>query len=638
MASSDTKNASAQTPARKRVDLLCERGILALVLAILCYAPLAVGAARLSEFVVVEALTLGVIVLWAVRLWASPVHRFLWPPVCWGVAAVAGYVLWRSHWGGVEYFARQESLKVLVYAALFLAIVNNLHRQETTRIITLVLIGLGTLISIYAVVQWITRSEHIWHFKQPAMYLGRASGTYICPNHLAGLLEMLVPLAAAYTLTGRFKPIPRIFLGYACLAMMAGMAVTISRAGWVSLSVPLLLLLVFLFRRPGLRWVSVVCLAVVLTGAFLFAKHSLRSQERLERTAIHTQGYFQNDRIRYWLAGWQMWNNGARWLGVGPAQYGEHYRLYRQESEFSQARPDHPHNDYLQLLAEWGLAGALLVASAWALLAVGMAQTWRFVRRQPSDLGEKHSNKSALILGAGLGLLALLIHSVIDFNFHIPANALVAVALMALITGHMRFASERWWFTPRGAAKVLATALLAALFWHLGAQTWRAAREQHWLAAARRLPLTSPERETALRNAAAVEPMNPDTLYALGEALRRRSFDAPNNWRPLAEEAAQWHRRGAQLNPLDPYFPAREGMCLDWLKRPEEAVVLFQRALAMDPNEYFIRALLGWHYFQTGDYAQAVVWLRKSLALNWRPNTLATTYLELAEARLKETK
>ncbi len=48
---------------RETLDEWCERGILALVLAILAFAPLALGAARLQEFLVVQALTTGVLLL-----------------------------------------------------------------------------------------------------------------------------------------------------------------------------------------------------------------------------------------------------------------------------------------------------------------------------------------------------------------------------------------------------------------------------------------------------------------------------------------------------------------------------------------------------------------------------------------------
>src|SRR6185312_16304653 len=84
--------------------------------------------------------------------------------------------------------------------------------------------------------------------------------------------------------------------------------------------------------------------------------------------------------------------------------------------------------------------------------------TWRYVRGSPNTLGEHRSNKLALVLGASIGLVAILIHSFVDFNMHIPANAILAVTLMALLSSYVRFATERYWFTARLWTKTALTA------------------------------------------------------------------------------------------------------------------------------------------------------------------------------------
>ena len=211
----------------KTLDRWCERGILGLVLAILVFGPLAMGAVDTPEFLVVQGLTLGVMLLWALRLWISPKPQLLWPPICWVVLAFVIYAVARYHTADIEYVARLEMIQVLMYAFLFFAIVNNLYRQEVAQIIGFTLIFLAMAISAIAVYQFFTHSNRVWNFTTP--YVGRASGTYISPNNLAGFLEMLLPLAAAYVLAGRMKPVTRILLGYAALVMAAGLTVTFSR-------------------------------------------------------------------------------------------------------------------------------------------------------------------------------------------------------------------------------------------------------------------------------------------------------------------------------------------------------------------------------------------------------------------------
>src|SRR5688572_12197060 len=181
-----------------RIDLWCERGVLGLVLAILIYSPLATGAVRPQDFLVVQWLTVATLVVWSVRFCINPRHRLLWPPICWAVLLFMGYAVARYVTADLEYVARQETIRVLLYGFLFFAILNNLHRQETTGIILAVLITIGMAIAGYAVYQFITGSDRVWHFIRPG-YAGRGSGTYICPNHMAGYLEMLLPAGIAYT-------------------------------------------------------------------------------------------------------------------------------------------------------------------------------------------------------------------------------------------------------------------------------------------------------------------------------------------------------------------------------------------------------------------------------------------------------
>jgi len=202
---------------RETTDKWCERGILALVLVILGFGPLAIGAVRASGFLVIQGLTLGVMLLWGARFWLNRKAQLFWPPVCWAVSAFTIYAIARYITADIEYVARQELLRVLVYAFLFLAILNNLQRKESVLVISSTLLFLAMGISFYAIYQFVTGSDRVWDLVKP--YHHRGSGTYISPNHLAGFLEMLLPLGLAYTLCGRLRPVLRILIGYASLVI-----------------------------------------------------------------------------------------------------------------------------------------------------------------------------------------------------------------------------------------------------------------------------------------------------------------------------------------------------------------------------------------------------------------------------------
>jgi O-antigen ligase len=622
---------------REALDKFFERGILALVLAILVFAPLAFGAVETGTFLFVQALTIAVMILWALRIWTSPKPQLLWPPVCWVVLAFVIYAVARYLTADIEYIARQEMIQVLMYAFLFLAIVNNLYRQEFSQVISFTLIALAMVISSCAGYQFLTHSHHVWYAISP--YPGRASGTYISPNNLAGFLEMLLPLVVAYILAGRMKPLTRILLGYAALVMAAGLVVTFSRGGWAAAVVGLLALLGILAGHRNHRWGALALLVILLGGGtFFFAHYLSKSASYMTHIKSPDTGGIRDIDVRLglWSAGEKMWLDNF-WWGVGPGHFDYRFRQYRPENV--QTRPDRAHNDYLNLLDDWGTTGGISVLAGMTFFITGLARTWRHVRRAENHFGSGQSNRFAFYLGAAAGLLALAVHSFMDFNLHIPANAIIGVTLLALLTSNLRFATERYWLNLRLPSKMLLTTALAAGMIYFGAQEWRLGHEAVWLARAERFPeFFSPMRTDALEKAFAAEPMNFATAYEIGETYRTESFEGGDNYAAQAKTAMEWYSRSQKLDRFDGYSYLRYGMCLDWLERNDEAELFFNRAEALDPNGYYTVATVGWHYVQAQNYAAARPWLERSLTLQSMDNgnEITGSRLEFVQKKLME--
>jgi len=301
-----------------------------------------------------------------------------------------------------------------------------------------------------------------------------------------------------------------------------------------------------------------------------------------------------------------------------------------------QLRPDRAHNEYLNTLADWGVAGMTLIAAALVTLFVGLFKTWKRVRRPESEFQTNQSDKFAFVLGATFGLLALLIHSLVDFNLQIPANAILAVTLMALLSSHLRFATDKHWVRATRWVRGLVTVALVAGAIYLGRQEVTLGREYVWRTRAAHAPPFSTAQAAFLEKAWAIEPNNFETTYALGEAYRTQSFEGGDNYRELAANALMWFARGTNVNRYDGYNFLRYGMCLDWLDRHEDAESYFVRADELDPNGYFTEALVGWHYVQNGQYAAACPWLERSLRLQREDNPIAASYLQIANVKLLE--
>ena len=338
-----------------------------------------------------------------------------------------------------------------------------------------------------------------------------------------------------------------------------------------------------------------------------------------------------DSRLALWGTAARMWADHP-WFGVGPAHFDYRFREYRPESV--QGRPDRVHNDYLNLLADWGVAGGVIVFAGMGIFIFGLKKTWPHVRREENDFGSGQSNRFAFFIGATGGLAALAVHSLMDFNLHVPANALVGVTLLALLTSNARYATEQYWFKPNRALKLALSAALGGAAVYFVVQAGRLGGEAHWQTRAEQLPVFSPEQTAALERAFACEPENFETAYEIGECLRIQSLNNAVNATALAQNALAWHQRATRLNPHFGYGFLRAGICLDWLGRSAEAEPFYRRAEALDPNGHFTVANIGWHYVQIGDYAAAREWFVRSLKLSEKDNPIARNYLAICESKL----
>jgi len=612
-------------------DERCRQGIFGLVLTLLIFTPLAFAGVGLWEFLVVQALAIGVMILWAVRLWVSPKPQFLWPPIVWAVLAFALYAIGRYLTADIEYPARLELIRILVFTFLFLAILNNLYHQDMVQTISYTVIFLAAAISSYAVLQFLNHSDHVW--TATSHYPGRPSGTFMQPDHFCAFLELVLPLSLSLLLVGRIKPLMRIFLGYSILAIFAGVMVTLSRAGWVSAAVGLLVVLGVLLGHRNHRTFAGILL-VLAGGATWFTTHFLARSAAFQQHLLSPQGGLNFDvfmRMKIWMAAVRMWLDHF-WWGVGPGLFDSRFNAYRPQT--MQMQPGWAHCDYLNLLTDYGLVGGLIVLAGMGLCLAGIIQSWKRVRRAESDFGSQFSNRFAFFLGALGGLTALAVHSLVDFNLHIPADALLAVTLLALLSSHLRFATERYWYKIRPPGKYAATFVLAAGTVYLGWQEYRLAGQARWLARAARIPGDSPARVRTLLTAFDCEPMNFENAFQIGECYRTTGFDRLTNGPALLETALLWYQRGEILNPHASFNWLQHGTTLVYLERPDEAAPLYARADALDPNGFYTAAIIGWHYLQIREYTAARIWLRRSLSLQAKDNPIATQSLSLAEQEL----
>ena len=596
---------------RERLDKWCEWGIFGLVLSILTFAPLAMGAEAAVPFLVLQGLACGVLLIWGLRVWVAPSCRFLWPPICWPVLGFIGYAIVRYHYADIEYLARLELIKVIIYAVVFFAILNYVNRQELSLALCLGLIFVASADSLYAIFQYATHSNRVLgSFRPINSYGSRVGGTFINPNHLAGFLEMIVPAALSLVVAGRLGHALKVVLAYLAGLMLIAVALTFSRGGFVAVAISLLTLLLLLVSRRNYRLPAILLLVVLGCGACYFGTHSRDLDHRIKQ-ALGNSGS-QDARIYIWQGARRMWLDHP-WFGVGPGHFDDRFRQYRPE--WVQRRPQYAHNDYLNTLAEWGTIGALPILAVFALYYWGVAKTWPFVHRAGNALLAKKSNRPAIVLGGATAIFAMLIHAVTEFNMQIPANALLAVAWLALVSSYLRFATEGYWVTLRPLGRSIATLVILPTLAFLAWQGVRRGEVNYWLDRADR-EVSATGHVPFLKQALTAEPMDSEISYTLAETLRKIGSEAQPWDEKTIREAMIYFTHGMDVNPWDPYNYIWYGWCLDWIGQNHRATPFFDHAVALDPNNAFINYRRGRHAMSIEDYRQARRWLNRSLLLD----------------------
>ena len=110
------------------------------------------------------------------------------------------------------------------------------------------------------------------------------------------------------------------------------------------------------------------------------------------------------------------------WFGVGPGGWAGSFLNYRGP-QVAEGMYEHAHNDYAEFVAEYGVIGGAMLAIMvlWTLSQALLAQARR---RDPLMRG--------ISFAALMGIISILIHASVDFNWQIPANAVYFMVLMAL--------------------------------------------------------------------------------------------------------------------------------------------------------------------------------------------------------------
>lgn len=337
---------------------------------------------------------------------------------------------------------RAAALKTLTYGVLFALTLLLVDSRARLRSLGLALVFCGVFQAAYGALMTLSGLE-FGFFVAKENGAGDVTGTFVNANHLAGYLEMCLGVGVGLMLadmstrpaTNMRESLRRILsslLGsqgrvrLLLVIMVIGIVLSKSRMGNVAFFSSLIFaggLYAVLARRFGLGalvfFISVVLIDILIIGNYF----------GIDRVAAEIQQGIQlHTPISEWDYRVVVAEDALRIVrdypltGAGAGSFASVYPMY-DDGNTGFLFWKHAHNDYLQFAGEFGLAGFAMLGGI-VLLSVWMAISAQVRRRDQLMRG--------MACGILMAIVAMLIHTAVDFNLQIPANAATFVVILAM--------------------------------------------------------------------------------------------------------------------------------------------------------------------------------------------------------------
>jgi len=329
-------------------------------------------------------------------------------------------------------FILVQTAALLIYLAAVLVFTDTPKRL---RLLVRTITVFGFFLAIFGLTQSFTSPDKVYWIRE--LPQSQAFGPFINRHHFAGYMELALALPLGLVFTGSIEREKKFIYLFAAGLMAVALIMTNSRGGFISLFAELLFLVATMGLRrrhkhkkresgehkPRIKSAAMKAgLALALVVALFGGVVLLGGEEALTRMvgSVNTDDP-TTGRAHFWSVTVDIIKHHP-WVGTGLGAFGVVYTSY--DSRNGMYRLEQAHNDYLQVLSDGGIAGAVI-----GLFFVVSLFRMGFARRESRD-----DFRRGVATGALAGCFAVLVHSFFDFTLHTPANALLFLVLAALAT------------------------------------------------------------------------------------------------------------------------------------------------------------------------------------------------------------
>jgi len=498
----------------------------------------------------------------------------------------------------VGYFSRIEAMDVVACATVFFTCRYGMMNRRYCMALLYALVGVGVIEAAfgYYLINHLDWSPFGGNEQSQLHYAPRWVGTYGAPSNYACFLVMAIGAALALGSFSKLAWPARIVLFYLAIMMMVGVAFSGSRGSWLALVAAFCALVIVGIRNGTVKWwISVSgALILIFIAGFLLSVSPVARERLWDADELIYGGKLAKDaRIQLARDALSIAHDHPA-FGTGPGTFVFVHPRYQGDSFAFKA--ELAHDDYLNCLDDYGLVGFAL-----ALFFVA-AVTLKFFR--PLVVDNRWQDRVMVATGFS-AWVALLVHSFVDFNLHIPANALLLFSLTGLALG--RFSDEKkvhWSTLPLaslgrglGGGVIVLSLIYGGLVVRtaLSDRAYEQAFEQ-----ADEVPVS--DSVEGAREALGYDPGNESALVFLGDLHRAEATRRKESEVQLSEglKALEAYQKALQANALDDSVEAKIGLTLDVMQKYPEALPHYLQALAAQPYNAQFWYWLGNHYTASG--------------------------------------
>ncbi len=594
-------------PAQPFSAKLCQHGIFALILLVLVTTPLWGGGRHYWALGVAQAATWLGGALWLARIIIRREVEWAAPTVVIPVLVVLGYGLLRHFFAPAPGVSSRETLLVASGALFFLTLHCNLsHRWQPTALLwTWVALALG--LAAYGIAQVVVGEKLGWDVPHPSGGRIPATGPFAAASHFAGYLAMILTLAVANAFFSRRTYQQKVALLIGCGVMGLAVMFSLAHEAWWGLVAGVLVVGIYVIRRRESRFRWALIGALVLAGVLIAV---VIGWQGVHRTAYLTGG--PPPYLPLWRSALEM-SLSHLGFGNGPGMFtwlfAEHRTLPGQ--------PEYARNELLNVLADYGLVGVLLVVwvafgFVWTTIRIIAERTVRYSQ-------EAQSNRYAFAIGGLAAFAAMGMQSLADYPARVPANLFALMAIMAVtLSCGVRSASklalpidpfnDAPFSQLRWPAKVVLVAALIISLAFLGIHLQETVPAAYYLhrAESEKARLNWSVAENRYLRAWQFDPHSDTIAAAYGDLFAARATWNARQRDVQTQHALRWYGEARKLNPYAHDLLVKTARLHDATGHHEQALDFYKRAIQADPDNAAYHVQLALHHLRQQEDAPAI--------------------------------